>query len=63
MSIDPGLDEAVDCLVELYDASRNAGIDAIRAKEGAAPSSMKFVSPVLAEIPWQGQGNDLPMHS
>jgi hypothetical protein len=32
MSIDPGLDEAVDCLVELYDASRNAGIDAIRAK-------------------------------
>ena len=32
MSIDPGLDEAVECLVELYDASRTAGIDAIRAK-------------------------------
>jgi hypothetical protein len=32
VSNDPGLDEAVDCLVKLYDADRNANIDAIRSK-------------------------------
>jgi hypothetical protein len=32
MSNDSGLDEAVDCLVKAYDANRNTGIDAIRAK-------------------------------